>query len=224
MSIIDWHIAERPREKLLQLGCSALSDAELLAIFLRTGTAGKSAVELARDILTECDGLRSLFDKPAEDLEQVKGLGPAKSAQLLAILEMSRRYLSAELQQRPVLGSPKATRDFLKLNLSGRKQEVFCGLFLDSQNRMLAFEELFQGTIDGAAVYPREVMRRVMYHNAASIIFAHNHPSGVAEPSQADHRITERLKDSLALIDVRVLDHVVIGSGSAVSFAENGWL
>ncbi len=224
MSILDQHVAERPREKLLQHGSSALSDAELLAIFLRTGTRGKSAVELARDILEQCGGLRSLFERDASDLKQVNGLGPAKSAQLIAILEMARRYLSADLRQGPILGSPKATRDFLQLELGGRSQEVFCALFLDAQNRMLEFEELFHGTIDGAAVYPREVVRKVLQHNAASVIFAHNHPSGVAEPSQADHRITERLQQALALIDVRVLDHLVVGAGQSVSFAENGWL
>lgn len=224
MSILDWHVAERPREKLLLHGGSALSDAELLSIFLRTGTRGKSAVDLAGDILEQCGGLRSLFEREPNDLKQVNGLGPAKSAQLIAILEMARRYLSADLQVRPVLGSPKATRDFLQLALSGRAQEVFCVLFLDAQNRMLKFEELFQGTIDGAAVYPREVVRKVLQHNAAAVIFAHNHPSGVAEPSQADHRITERLQNALGLIEVRVLDHLVVGAGQSVSFAENGWL
>lgn len=224
MSILDWHVAERPREKLLNSGCSTLSDAELLAIFVRTGTRGKSAVDLARSILADCGGLRSLFEYDAKQLIGVAGLGPAKAAQLLAIMEMARRYLGSELRQRPVLGSPKATRDFLQLQLAGRQSEVFCGLFLDAQNRMLAFDELFQGTIDGAAVYPREVVRKVLHYNAASVIFAHNHPSGVAEPSQADHRITERLQKALALIDVRVLDHLVVGSGSSVSFAENGWL
>ncbi len=224
MSILDWHVAERPREKLLNHGCSTLSDAELLAIFVRTGTRGKSAVDVARSILADSGGLRSLFEYDAKQLTGVSGLGPAKAAQLLAIMEMARRYLSSELQQRPVLGSPKATRDFLQLQLAGRHSEVFCGLFLDAQNRMLAFDELFQGTIDGAAVYPREVVRKVLHYNAASVIFAHNHPSGVAEPSQADHRITERLQKALALIDVRVLDHLVVGSGRSVSFAENGWL
>lgn len=224
MSILDWHVAERPREKLLNHGCNTLSDAELLAIFVRTGTRGKSAVDVARSILADSGGLRHLFDYDAKQLTGVPGLGPAKAAQLLAIMEMARRYLSSELQQRPVLGSPKATRDFLQLTLAGKHCEVFCGLFLDAQNRMLAFDELFQGTIDGAAVYPREVVRKVLHYNAASVIFAHNHPSGVAEPSQADHRITERLQKALALIDVRVLDHLVVGSGRSVSFAENGWL
>ncbi len=224
MSILDWHVAERPREKLLSVGASALSDAELLAIFLRTGAAGRSAVDMARDMLLQTGGLRALFDREPQDLVQIKGLGPAKSAQLLAILEMARRYLSADLQQRPVLASPKATRDFLQLRLAGRPREVFCALFLDAQNRMLAFEELFEGTIDGAPVYPREVVRRVIQHNAAAVIFAHNHPSGIAEPSQADHRITDRLQQALALIDVRVLDHLVVGAGVSVSFAESGWL
>ncbi|MFK8018859.1 MAG: DNA repair protein RadC [Pseudomonadales bacterium] len=224
MSILDWQASARPREKLLQHGCGSLSDSELLAIFLRTGTRGKSAVDLAWDILEQCGGLRNLFERTPSELELVAGLGPAKSAQLVAILEMARRYLSAELHQRPVLSSPKATREYLQLELSGRPHEVFCALFLDAQNRMLAFEELFNGTIDGAAVYPREVVRKVLQHNAAAVIFAHNHPSGVAEPSQADHRITERLQQALGLIDVRVLDHLVVGAGRSVSFAENGWL
>lgn len=224
MSILHWHVAERPREKLLHHGGSVLSDAELLAVFLRTGMRGKSAVDLARDILQQSGGLRNLFGLNAKQLTEIDGLGPAKSAQLLAIMEMARRYLSAELHSRPVLGSPKATREFLQLKLRARPQEVFCALFLDAQNRMIAFEELFSGSVDSASVYPREVLRQVMHHNAVAIILAHNHPSGIAEPSQADYRITERLQRALELIDVRVLDHMVIGGGETLSFAENGWL
>ncbi len=224
MTIREWCVAERPREKLLQNGCHTLSDAELLAIFLRTGMRGKTAVDLARELLNETNGLRGLFETEQHQFCDIKGLGLAKYAQLQAVLEMSRRYLQTELQRNTVLGSPQKTRDFLQLQLGGKPREVFCCLFLDSQNQLIRFEELFAGTLDGASVYPREVVKRVLHHNAAAVIFAHNHPSGVAEPSQADHRITERLQQSLGLIDVRVLDHLIVGGGRSVSFAENGWL
>lgn len=224
MTIRQWRVAERPREKLLQHGCHTLSDAELLAIFLRTGIRGKTAVDLARELLDETEGLRGLFETEQNQFCNIKGLGLAKYAQLQAVLEMSRRYLESELKRSTVLGSPEKTRDFLQLQLGGKPKEVFCCLFLDSQNQLIRYEELFTGTLDGASVYPREVVKRVLHHNAASVIFAHNHPSGVAEPSQAGHRITERLKQSLGLIDVRVLDHLIVGGGRSVSFAENGWL
>lgn len=224
MTIRQWQVAERPREKLLHFGSVSLSDAELLAIFLRTGLRGKTAVDLARDILSECGNLRAVFDAEPRAVGELKGLGPAKQAQLYAALELARRYIQSGLQSRCVLSSPEATRDYLQLRLSGRRQEVFCCLFLDAQNQLLEFEELFLGTLDGASVYPREVLKRVLHHNAAAVIFAHNHPSGIAEPSQADRRITERLQDSLRLIDVRVLDHLVVGRGQTCSFAERGWL
>ncbi len=224
MAISDWPLAERPREKLLTKGADALSDAELLAIFLRTGIPGKTAVDLARDLLQGSGGLRALLAAEQREFCQMKGLGVAKYVQLQAVLEISRRYLLDNLKRDTVLGSPKATRDFLALQLTGMQHEVFACLFVDAQNQLLGYEELFEGTLDGASVYPREVLKRVLHHNAAAVIFAHNHPSGIAEPSQADHRITERLKQALGLIDVRVLDHLIVASGDTVSFAERGWL
>jgi len=222
MTIKDWPEDERPREKLLDRGPKALTNAELLAIFLRTGIAGKSAVDLARDLLTDLDGLHGLFCANEQRFCQVKGLGRAKYAQLQAVLEMSRRYLYDEIQGRDVISSPEATRDYLKLRLHGYRYEVFAGLFLDNRHRVIAYQELFRGTIDGASVHPREVVRAALELNAAAMIFAHNHPSGVAEPSQSDLRITQRLKDALALIDVRVLDHLIIGEGEGTSLAERG--
>jgi DNA repair protein RadC len=224
MAITDWPEDERPREKLLSRGAHALTDAELLAIFLRTGVAGKSAVDLARDLLMEFRDLRGLFSATEQRFCEAKGLGRAKYAQLRAVLEMSRRYLYGEIQGRDVIASPEATRDYLKLRLRGYPHEVFAALFLDNRHRVIDYRELFTGTIDGASVHPREVVRAAMDLNAAAIIFAHNHPSGVAEPSQSDLRITQRLKEALALIDVRVLDHLVIGEGEGVSLAERGLL
>ena len=224
MAISDWPLAERPREKLLAKGAEALSDAELLAIFLRTGAPGKTAVDLARDVLQSTGGLRTLMAAGQREFCQMKGLGVAKYVQLQAVLEISRRYLLESLQRDTLLSSPKATRDYLALQLTGMQHEVFVCLFVDAQNQLLAYEELFEGTLDGASVYPREVVKRVLHHNAAAVIFAHNHPSGIAEPSQADHRITERLKQALGLIDVRVLDHLIVANGDTVSFAERGWL
>lgn len=224
MSITEWPEHERPREKLLQRGANALSDSELLAIFLRTGVTGKSAVDLARDLLAELGGLRGLFSANEKGFCAVKGLGRAKYAQLQAVLEMSRRYLEEEIRDRDLLTSPEATRAYLKTQLHHHAREVFACLFLDNRHRIIRYEELFQGTIDGASVHPREVVRRAMEVNAAAVIFAHNHPSGVTEPSQADLRITQRLKDALALVDVRVLDHLIIGEGDAASLAEQGLL
>lgn len=224
MAINDWPEDERPREKLLSRGSRALTDAELLAIFLRTGVAGKSAVDLARDLLVEFRDLRGLFSATEQRFCAVKGLGPAKFAQLRAVLEMSRRYLYGEIQGRDVISSPEATRDYLKLRLGTYPHEVFAALFLDNRHRVIDYRELFAGTIDGASVHPREVVRAALELNAAAIIFAHNHPSGVAEPSQSDLRITQRLKDALALIDVRVLDHLIIGEGEGTSLAERGLL
>jgi len=224
MSITEWPEDERPREKLLKRGANALSDAELLAIFLRTGVAGKSAVDLARDLLAELGGLKGLFSANEKSFCAVKGLGRAKYAQLQAVLEMSRRYLGEEIKDRDLLTSPEATRAYLKTQLHHHAREIFACLFLDNRHRVIRYEELFQGTIDGASVHPREVVRRALEVNAAAVIFAHNHPSGVTEPSQADLRITQRLKDALALVDVRVLDHLIIGEGDAASLAEQGLL
>ena len=221
MTISSWPAAERPREKLLARGAQALSDAELLAIFLRTGVVGKTAVDLARDLLTEFGGLRPLIDASQPQFCRAKGLGAAKFVQLQAVMEIARRHLLETLQRDSVLNSPALTRQYLKARLRDYRHEVFLCLFLDSQNRVLAAEELFEGSIDGASVYPREVVQRCLVHNAAAVIFAHNHPSGIAEPSDADIRITARLKQALALIDVRVLDHVVVGD-TLVSLAERG--
>jgi DNA repair protein RadC len=222
MSIADWPEAERPREKLLALGPRALSDAELLAIFLRIGCAGKSAVDLARELLQQYGGLRPLLESSQAEFCKGLGLGNAKYAQLQAVLEMGRRHLSATMEAGDLLTSPELVRQYLSAQLRHQLREVFAVLFLDNQNRLIAYEELFFGTIDGASVYPREVVRRAMSHNAAGLIFAHNHPSGVAEPSQADQRITKRLQAALELIDVRVLDHMVVGDTEVVSFAERG--
>ena len=224
MAISDWPKAERPREKLLERGAQALSDAELLAIFLRSGIAGKSAVDLSRDLLLEFGGVRSLLKASETSFCQARGLGRAKYAQLQAVLEMAKRHLTEKVRQTSTLSSPEDTRQLISSHLRDRQREVFAVLFLDNQHRLLAFEELFEGTIDCAGVYPREVVRRVLAHNAAATIFAHNHPSGIAEPSLADRQITNRLIDALSLIDVRVLDHLVIGEGEPVSFAERGWI
>ena len=222
MPISDWPKDERPRERLLSQGASALSNAELLAIFLRTGIAGRSAVDLARDLLTEFGGLTGLLLASQRDFCQAKGLGAAKYAQLQAVLELSRRFLSDDIAERDVMTSPEDTRNFLKARLRAYPHEVFACLFLDNRHRVIQYSELFRGTIDGASVHPREVVREAMRYNAAAVIFAHNHPSGVAEPSQADIRITTRLRDSLQLIDVRVLDHIIVGEGQGTSFAERG--
>ncbi|MFA7558393.1 MAG: DNA repair protein RadC [Hydrogenophaga sp.] len=223
MAISDWPLAERPREKLLQRGAEALSDAELLAIFLRTGVRGKTAVDLAREVLAGFGSLRRLLEADAASFCSRPGLGEAKYVQLQATLELARRHLQATLERGDVLTSPDATRRYLSARLRDKPQEVFAVLFLDNRHRVLAFEELFHGTVDGASVHPREVVRRVLVHNAAAVILAHNHPSGVAEPSRADEAITRRLKDALALVDVRVLDHIVVGE-DMVSFAERGLL
>ncbi|MDX9768348.1 MAG: DNA repair protein RadC [Ectothiorhodospiraceae bacterium] len=223
MPITDWPADERPREKLLSRGPATLSDAELLAIFLRTGIAGKTAVDLARELLERFGGLRPLLQADLDRFCEAKGLGTAKYAQLQAVLEMGRRHLDETLKRGDALTSPDDTRRYLAARLRDHPHEVFAILFLDNRHRVIAFEELFQGTIDGASVHPREVVRRVLAHNAAAVILAHNHPSGVAEPSAADARITQRLKDALALIDVRVLDHLIVGDES-VSLAERGLL
>ncbi len=222
MSITDWPVGERPREKLLQRGAASLSDAELLAIFLRTGVTGRSAVDLARDLLGGFGSLTRLFAAAEADFCAIHGMGRAKYAQLQAVLEMSRRALQEELQRGSALSSPQAVRDYLRLLLSARQQEVFMVLFLDTQHRVIAFEELFHGTLGQTSVYPREVVKRALLHNAAAVILAHNHPSGVAEPSQADQLLTDALKQALSLVDVRVLDHFVVAGGNTLSFAEHG--
>lgn len=224
MSINTWPEAERPREKLLQRGAAALSDAELLAIFLRTGVTGKSAVELARDMLGHYGGLRPLLEADQRSLCGHKGLGTSKYVHIQAGLELGRRYLAAGLERSDVLSSPADTRNYLRARLRGYPHEVFACLFLDNRHRIISFDELFTGTIDSASVHPREVVRRALKHNAAAVILAHNHPSGIAEPSRSDEAITRRLTEALALIDVRVLDHLVIGDAEAVSFAERGLL
>ena len=223
MPITDWPAEERPREKLIHRGAESLSDAELLAIFLRTGVPGKTAVDLARELIEAFGGLRPLLKADERAFCEGRGLGRAKFVQLQAVLEMGRRHLFEQLQRGEALGGPDDTRRYLSARLRDYPFEVFACLFLDNQHRVLAFEELFRGTIDGASVHPREVVRRALEHHAAAIIFAHNHPSGVAEPSQADRRITERLKDALSLVDIRVLDHFVVGD-EVVSFAERGLL
>ena len=224
MAITDWPEDDRPREKLLAKGPGVLSDAELLAIFLRTGVKGKSAVDLARELIARFRSLGELVAASREEFCSVPGLGDAKYVQLLAAIEMARRALVEDMKAGINLSSPKAVRDFLRLQLQNRPVEVFVGLFLDAQNRVIGVEELFSGTLTQTSVFPREVVRRALYHNAAGVIFAHNHPSGVAEPSHADETLTQALKQALALVDVRVLDHFIIGRGAALSFAERGLL
>ena len=208
----------------MQKGAAALSDAELLAIFLRMGVKGKSAVDLARELITRFGTLTQLFATAEADFCAINGLGQAKFVQLQAVVELSRRALQEEMQRGDALNSPHLVRNYLQLLLAGRLQEVFVVLFLDSQHRVIATEELFQGTLGQASVYPREVVKRALAHNAAAVILAHNHPSGVAEPSAADERITSTLKQALALVDVRVLDHFVVAMGTTLSFAERGLL
>ena len=224
MAITDWPAAERPREKLIELGAEALSDAELLAIFLRVGVTGKSAVDLARDLLHEFASLNGIFAASEKEISQVHGMGSSKYVQLQAIFEMSRRALSEQLQQRDVLASPQAVRDYLVLKLGGLRREVFLVLFLDTQNRLLASEEMFSGSLSETSVYPREVVKRALHHNAAAVIFAHNHPSGIAQQSQADELLTSQLKQALALVDVRVLDHFIVAGNTTLSFSERGLL
>jgi DNA repair protein RadC len=224
MPITDWPLSERPREKLLARGPESLSDAELLAIFLRTGVSGKTAVDVARELLAQFGSLRALLAAERDDLCAAPGLGDAKVAQLLAALEIGRRHLGETLARGAALESSRDTRDYLTARLRDLDREVFCALFLDNRHRVLAFEELFAGTLNGTAVYPREVVKRALKHNAAAVIFAHNHPSGVAEPSRADETLTQRLKEALGLVEIRVLDHFVVGDGELVSFSERGLL
>jgi len=224
MPISNWPIHERPREKLLEKGPAALSDAEILAIFLRTGREGLSATGLARELLSKFQGLRQLIDADQRQFCQTKGLGMVKYVQIKAAIELGRRYLQAELEIGDAFTSPEQTREFLTLKLRAYPYEVFACLYLDNRHRLISFEELFRGTIDSAQVHAREVVRTALKHNAAAVILSHNHPSGVAEPSQSDINLTQELKKALRLVDVRVLDHLIIGSGDAISLAERGLL
>lgn len=224
MAISDWPADDRPREKLLAKGAVALSDAELVAIFLRTGVTGKSAVDLARDMLARFGSLSALCGADQKAFCEIHGLGIAKYVQLQAVLEMAQRALGETLKQGAALDSPRAVRDYLRLRLHNRPHEVFVGVFLDARHRVLATEDLFSGTLMQTSVYPREVVKRALHHNAAAVIFAHNHPSGVAEPSRADELLTANLKRALALVEVNVLDHFVVGADSVFSFAERGIL
>lgn len=225
MAINHWPAQERPRERLLAHGAGKLSDAELLAIFLRVGVKGKSAVDLARDLLKHFGSLNSLFTAQATEFASIHGMGDAKYAQLQAVLELARRALREEMAQGDTLSSPRAVRDYLRLAIGSQPHEIFMVLLLDAQNRILVAEELFRGTLTQTSVYPREVVKLALRHNAAGAIFAHNHPSGVAEPSRADEALTRSLKQALALVDVKVLDHfIVAGAAAPLSFAEKGLL
>ncbi|HGE6014785.1 TPA: DNA repair protein RadC [Vibrio cholerae] len=224
MSLKELPTESMPREKLLQRGPQSLSDAELLAIFLRTGTHGMNVLALADLLLRDFGSLRALFCASKEQFCRHKGLGEAKFVQLQAVLEMTQRYLAETLKRGDALTSPQQTKLYLSSVLRDRQREAFYILFLDNQHRVIRGEILFEGTIDAASVYPREVVKRALHHNAAAVILAHNHPSGVAEPSQADRRITDRLRDALGLVEIRVLDHFVVGDGEVVSFAERGWI
>lgn len=224
MRIREFPPAERPRERLLRDGAATLADAELLAILLRTGSRGSSALDLARALLARHGGIDALLAAPAPEVLRERGMGPSKYCPLVAALELARRALAAPLRRVGALGGPRDSAAFLRAWLRLRPYEVFVGLFLDNRHRVIAAEELFRGTIDGASVHPREVVRRALGHNAAALIVAHNHPSGVAEPSAADLALTRRLADALALIDVRVLDHFIVGDGEPLSLAERGLL
>lgn len=222
MAITDWPEDERPRERLIKHGAHSLSDAELLAVFLRIGVSGKSAVDLGRDMVGHFGSLNRLFSAPLSDFAAINGLGPAKFAQLQAVLELARRALSEEMQAGVVLSSPQAVRQYLQLLLANKPYESFAVLFLDVKNRLISADELFRGTLTHTSVYPREVVKCALAHNAASIIIAHNHPSGTAEPSPADLALTHTLKQALSLIDVRMLDHFIVAGKQIYSFAEHG--
>jgi DNA repair protein RadC len=220
----DIPVAARPREKLLAQGCAALADAELVALLLRTGLRGQSVLQLAQTLLDTCGGLAGLVHAHPDALKRVKGLGPAKRAELVAVAEIARRALAQELMQRPALNQPNAVKDYLRLRLGGKPHEVFAVMFLDAQHQLIVTEEMFRGSLTQTSVYPREVVKRSLALDAAAVIFAHNHPSGAAEPSRADEFLTQSLIAALRLVDVRVLDHMVVGGDSVVSFAERGLL
>ena len=224
MPLKDLPADAQPREKLLARGAAALSDAELLALLLRTGLPGKGVLQLAQELLDQFGGIAGLLHAGTQDLQTIKGLGPAKRAELLAVLELARRALAQQLSERAAFDSPQAVKDYLQLHLGAKKHEVFAVLFLDAQHRLLALEELFRGTLSQTSVYPREVVVRALHHHAAAVVLAHNHPSGTAQPSRADEALTQALKAALALVDVRVLDHIVIGAGQTLSMAEQGLL
>ncbi len=223
--ISAWPPGERPRERLMERGPQALSDAELLALVLGTGCAGTNSLDLARGLMQHFDGsLRRLLSSDPATLLGLRGMGPARYATLMSALELARRHYHEALRSGPALNAPAHTRQFLTAQLRDRPYEVFCCLHLDNRHRLIRFEEVFRGTIDGASVHPREIVRQALHYNAAALIFAHNHPSGVAEASQADELITRRLRDALALVDIRVLDHLIVGDNSCLSFAERGLL
>ncbi|APW43812.1 RadC family protein [Rhodoferax saidenbachensis] len=236
MPLKDLPADARPREKLLARGAQALSDAELLALLLRTGIQGKGVLQMAEELLqlqghkvaeggnAGFGGIAGLLNATADDLKRVKGLGPAKRAEIVAVLELARRALAQQLQERTVFADPQAVKHYLQLHLAAKGHEVFALLFLDSQNRLLAMEELFRGTLSQTSVYPREVVIRALHHQAAAVVLAHNHPSGTVQPSRADEALTQTLKAALALVDVRVLDHIIVGPGQALSMAEKGLL
>lgn len=222
MRLADLAHADRPRERLLRLGAEALSDVELLALFLRTGSRGEDVLAFAARLLNDCGGLAGLLAGSGDALTQIHGIGPAKRAELMAITALARRFLAQQMARPEPLRDPAMAADYIALRLRGRPVEVFAVAFLDTRHRLIAFEEMFQGTIDGASVYPREVVRRALEHRAAAVILAHNHPSGVAEPSLADIAITARLRDALALVEVRLLDHFIVGDGRPLSLAARG--
>jgi DNA repair protein RadC len=229
MSMKDLPPDARPREKLLARGAAALSDAELLALLLRTGTAGKGVLQMAQELLdlpsvsaSGFGGVAGLLNATAADLQHVKGLGPAKRAELLAVLELARRALAQRMRERTVMDSPQAVRDYWQLHLAARSHEVFAVLFLDAQHRMVAMDEMFRGTLTQTSVYPREVVKRALHHQASAVVLAHNHPSGSVQPSRADEMLTHTLKAALALVDVRVLDHIIVSQGQSLSMAEQG--
>jgi DNA repair protein RadC len=222
MAITNWPESERPRERLLAQGASSLSDAELVAVLLRTGVRGRSAVDLARDLIERCQGIAGLLERIAT--ENVKGLGTAKRAQFVAALELARRSLSEQMKKRSALTSPGAVRDYLRLTLAARAHEVFVCIWLDAQHRVIDCAEVFRGTLTQTSVYPRYIVKAALAANAAAVIFAHNHPSGAAQPSQADELLTRNLKEALALVEVKVLDHFIVAGSQAISFAERGLL
>ncbi|HRH89075.1 MAG TPA: DNA repair protein RadC [Rubrivivax sp.] len=224
MPLKDLPAEMRPREKLLARGGAALSDVELLALLLRTGLPGRGVFELAAQVLREFDGFAGLLRAEAADLQRIKGLGPAKRAEVAAVMEMARRALAQPLQASPVFDAPQQVKDYVALHLGARAQEVFAVLFLDGQHRLLTLEEMFHGTLAQTSVYPREIVRRALQLNAGAVILAHNHPSGVAEPSRADEFLTQTIRSALQLVDVRVLDHLIVGQGAVLSFAERGLL
>ncbi len=224
MPITDWPAAERPREKLLRVGAKNLSDTELLAIFLRTGSTGQNAVELARNLLRHFGSLSHLFYADKTALCNFTGIGIAKYTQLQAVLEMSRRTLNEKLEQGCLMNTPQLVRDYLRLSLAGQQHEIFMCIFLNTKHQVISTEELFTGTLTQTSVYPREIVKRALYHNAAALIFAHNHPSGNPEPSQADKTLTHVLKQALDLVDVKVIDHFIIGNNNILSFAEHNMI